>query len=129
MTATVPSLTPVAPPADATVAIAALVVVQVTEDGSRANLVPSLKVPVVVKFCDVPIGMCLLVGVTAIDTRVAVVTVSDAVPEMSVVGSVAVTVVTPAVSGVTSPVSTFAIMELVTVQLTSEVIVCVVPLL
>ena len=46
VTATTPSPTPVAPPADATVAMAPLLVLQVTEEGSSANRVPSLKVPV-----------------------------------------------------------------------------------
>ncbi len=62
---------------------------------------PSLKLPVAVKRCDVPSGMLGFAGVTVIEFRVALVTVSVAVPTSP--ANSAVIVAVPAVMPVARP--------------------------
>jgi hypothetical protein len=68
----------------------------------------SEKVPVAVNCCTVPSGIETLPGVTAIETRKALVTVKDAVPET--LPDVAEMVVVPAVSAFANPGTPFKLM-------------------
>lgn len=85
----------------------ALIVATLTSDDVhvawpvRFSVVPSLKLPVAVKRCELPSGMLGLAGVIVIEVSVASVTVSDAVPTSP--ANSAVMVASPAVSPVASP--------------------------
>ena len=63
----------------------------------------SVKVPVAVYCCWLPSGIEVLAGVTAMDVRVALVTVSCAVPVTPLAASVAVMDVVPGAIAVASP--------------------------
>src|SRR6266704_2530973 len=78
----VPAATDVARPALSLVAKAVFEELQVTW-GVRSCVVLSLKVPVAVNCCVVPFAMLGFVGVTAIEVRVAAVTVSVVFPKTS----------------------------------------------
>lgn len=83
------------------VAAAGLLEVHVTEAEMSCTLL-SLKVPVAVNCLLVPTGMVELAGVTAIETRLAPLTVSDVVP--LTVPEAAVIVVVPALTPLANPV-------------------------
>lgn len=91
---------------------------------------PSVYVPVAVNCCWVPSAMLPLGGVTAIDTRVAAVTVSGASP--MTLPCVAMTLVEPCAVAVARPFDPDALLTPATagmdaVQATSVVRFCVVP--
>ena len=80
--------------------------------------------------CVAPTATCGLAGVTAIDTRVALVTVKVAGPEI-MLPSLAVTVVLPAAIEEANPLEPGALLTVATpaleeLQVTREVIPCVV---
>ena len=78
-------------------------------------VVLSEKVPVAVNCSIVPKAMLGLIGVTAIDTSVADVTVNWVVLDMFVAGSVAVSVVEPVATDVANPLDSVALLMVQTV--------------
>jgi len=90
---------------------------QVTELVRSAVLL-SVYVPVAVNGCVRPLAMEGLAGVTAMETKVAAVTVSCAVPDLLVLGSVAVMVIGPPAA---APVATPVFRPTVAVLVSDEV--------
>jgi len=119
---TEPRLRPVPSPLTVIDTIELSVELQVTEL-VMSCFVLSEKVPVAVNCCTVPSGMETLTGVTTIETRKALVTVSDAVPET--LPEVAEMIVVPAASAFANPGAPFKLMlatdGLEDVQVTDEV--------
>jgi hypothetical protein len=101
-----PAVSAVASPLEALalliVATATVDELQVT-DAVRSCVVLSVYVPVAVNCFVNPVTVPGVIGVTAMDTSVAGVTVSVVVPDMPVAGSVAVIVVEPVASDVANP--------------------------
>ena len=88
--------------------------VQVTDD-VRFCVVASVNIPVAINCCVVPRAILGLTGVTPMDTRVAAVTVSVAVPAFPVAGSVAVIVMGPPMANaVASPFKPAALLMVAT---------------
>jgi hypothetical protein len=121
----VPAVTAVASPLLSTVATAVLEELQVTEMVT-SWVVPSEKVPVAVNCWVVPPGTLGLAGVTAMEDKVAEVTIRVVPPETS--PEVAVMIVVPAVRPLAKPVRlTVATAVLDDPQVARAVISLVVP--
>jgi hypothetical protein len=122
---------PLKPSALLTVAIAVFDELQVTAD-VRFRVVRSEYIPVATNGWFVPRATLALTGVTVMDDSVAAVTLSVAVPAMSVAGSVAVIVIgPPAAFEVASPSEPTALLMVATtvfdeLQITVDVRFCVV---
>ena len=94
-------------------------------DSVRSWLVPSVKTPVAVSCSVVPLGVCGLIGVTAIASSVAAVPVTVVVPVTPV--SVAVTAALPVLFAVASPAFPDALLtdtiELLELAQTTELVI------
>ena len=121
----VPTATPVASPLAVIVADAGVAELQVTLE-VRFCVVPLLKVPVAVNCCVSPAAMDGLAGVTAMETRVAEVTVKVVEPEMD--PEVALIEEVPAATAVARPVALMvAVAGVAELQVAVAVRFCVVP--
>jgi hypothetical protein len=109
VTSVLPVATLVASPWPLTVATAGFEELQTT-DAEISSVLLSLKEPVAVNCLVVPTAIVELAGVTAMDTKVAPVTVSDAVPLTE--AEVAVIVVVPVPMLVASPLASTVATEL-----------------
>ena len=119
-----PAATPVASPLLLTVAVAVLEELQVTCE-VISWVVESEYVPVAVSCWVLPAAMLAVAGVTAMEDRVAAVTVKLAVPDLPLKAAVMVAV--PAALAVARPLlATVAVVVLEELQVTCEVIVWVV---
>jgi hypothetical protein len=96
-----------------------------TTDGEMSCVLLSLKVPVAVNCLVVLVGIVEFAGVTAMETKVAAVTVRDAVPLTD--PDVAVTVVVPVPTLVASPVVSIVATALEEEDQDNEVNSCVLP--
>lgn len=119
-----PAATLVARPCPLMVAMAEVEEVQTTMPVMSCVLA-SLKVPTAVNCLVVPTAMLGFTGVTANETNVAAVTVSEAVP--LIVPEVAVSVVVPVPTAVTTPVVLTVATALEDEVQVSEVSSCVLP--
>ena len=115
-----PAARPVArprePPALEMVAVAGVPEAQVAV-AVRICVLPSLYVPVATKFCVAPLAMETVAGVTAIETRVAAVTVSVVMPTM--VPLVAEITVVPSATALARPWEAAAL-EIVAVPVVAD---------